>query len=208
MSINYDGTLIATANEKGTIVRINSTIDGTLLKEFKRGHDKVDYLYICFDNDNKFIAVSSNKGTIHIFSLKTILKKLNEIENMKKEKDKNNNINEIKNKEKNEEKKENEYEYEEIEDFLKVKVDNKDNNIINETNKKSKKKEDELPDNSKSFFGSEKDFARFKIKPLKNVCTFLRNNLLIVVSFDNKYYQAEIDMVKGGLCKLLAEKPI
>ena len=208
MSINYDGKLIATASEKGKFIRIHSTIDGTLLKEFKRGYEKVEYIYICFDNDNKFMAVSSNKGTIHIFSLKSIFKKLKEIENMKKEKDKNNDKNKNKEKiEKNEEKEG--YEFEEVEDFVKVKVDNKtNNNIINESNKNIEEKENELPDNSKSFFGSEKDFARFRIKPQKNVCTFVRKNLLIVVSFDNKYYQAEIDMVKGGNCKLLVEKTI
>ena len=74
ISKNYDGTLLATTNEKGTIININSCIDGTLLKVFKRGYDKVEHIYICFEKENKFMAVSSNKGTIHIFSLGSILK--------------------------------------------------------------------------------------------------------------------------------------
>lgn len=51
-----------------------------VLKEFKRGSGKVDYIYICFDNDNKFMAVSSNKGTIHIFSMGSTIKKLKDLE--------------------------------------------------------------------------------------------------------------------------------
>ena len=31
-------------------------------------------IYISFEKENKFMAVSSNKGTIHIFSLGSILK--------------------------------------------------------------------------------------------------------------------------------------
>ena len=46
ISMNYDGTLLATANEKGTIININSCIDGTLLKVFKRGYNKVEHIYL------------------------------------------------------------------------------------------------------------------------------------------------------------------
>jgi WD40 repeat protein len=80
MAINYNGTLLATSNEKGNFIRIHSCSDGTFLKEFKRGTGKVDYIYICFDNNNKFMAVSSNKGTIHIFSMGSTIKKLKEVE--------------------------------------------------------------------------------------------------------------------------------
>ena len=41
---------------------------------------------ICFDNDTKFMAVSSNKGTIHIFSLKSTIQKLKKLEEKKKRK--------------------------------------------------------------------------------------------------------------------------
>ena len=69
ISINYTGTLIASANENGTIIRIHSCEDGSFLMEFKRGHDKAKINTICFDNETKFMAVSSSKGTIHIFSM-------------------------------------------------------------------------------------------------------------------------------------------
>lgn len=232
MTINYDGSLLATANEKGIFIRIYSCKDGTFLQEFKRGSGKVDYLYICFDNETRFMAVSSNKGTIHIFTMGNIIKKLKDIENMKHENENKNNE-KLKNKkvdEKNdtdekfflEEKKEKD------EFFLKpkdIKEEGKEEeknidkdkkeenleskNIINDTNINNDKNnknenEEELPKNVRAFFGfsqTEKSFAQFKIKPQKNICTFANNNILIVISFDNIYYQAEIDLKKGGICK-------
>lgn len=240
MSINYDGTLLATTNEKGTIIKIHSCIDGQLLKVFKRGYIKVEYIFICFDKDNKFMAISSNKGTIHIFSLKSIIKKLKQQKDKEKKNiEKSNDKNEIKNilndENKNKDKKENKYESDtqnEIENNFviinenknekkeelvndkekeemtninqgELKNENEDNkkNIINENNEK-------FPDNSKNFFGSEKSFAKIRIKPQKNICGFIKNNLLIIISYDNKYYQAEIDLTKGGICKIVEERNI
>ena len=90
ISINYTGTLIASANENGTIIRIHSCEDGSFLMEFKRGHDKAKINTICFDNETKFMAVSSSKGTIHIFSMGSTMKKLKENEMIKEKKKINN----------------------------------------------------------------------------------------------------------------------
>ena len=192
ISMNYDGTLLATSNEKRTIVKVHSCIDGTLLKIFKRGIDKVEYIYICFDKETKFMAVSSNKGTIHIFSLGSTIKKLKEKEKMRTS------LIENEKEGKNEIKKENKINYNII-NIFNFKKNNEENSEIDN--------EEKLPDNAKIFFGLsqiEKGFAKVKIKPQKNICTFY-NNLLIVISYDNKYYQAEIDMKKGGNCKLIQE---
>ena len=222
MTMNKEGTFLASTNEKGTIIRIHSCIDGSLLKEFKRGMDKVDYIYICFDNESKFMAVSSNKGTIHIFSMGSTKKRFNEIEKMKKDKeslnkkqnkeDENFEIigqkekkesNEVQKIEENkEDKKEEEKEDEEKkeEKLKEKKIDNENKNIINEN------KINELPQNTKTLFGSEKSFAQFRIKTqIKNICTFIDNNILIVVTYDNKYYKAEINKTRGGNCSLLEE---
>ena len=218
MTINNEGTIIATANEKGNFVKIHSCIDGTFINAFKRGRDKVDYIYICFDKETKFMAVSSNKGTIHIFSLKSTIQKLKKLEEMKNQKENKENkenekkkmeINEKESEDKIETLKEEEEENEEDDDnlFLKEKKkEEEDNiNIINE--KKEKEKDEVLPDNSKTFFGQkEKGFAKVKIKPQKNICTFVDNDLLIVISYDEKYYQAEIDKKRGGICKLKEER--
>ena len=84
--VSYDGNLMATASEQGTLIRIFETENGNLLQELRRGKDKADIKHICFSPDYKFLAASSNKGTIHIWSLSVTLKKLNksvdtEIEN-------------------------------------------------------------------------------------------------------------------------------
>ena len=88
MNINCSGTFIATSNENGTTIRIHSCKDGVFLQEFRRGHEKAKINYICFDNDSKLMAVSSSRGTIHIFSMGSTIKKLKEHENLKKEREK------------------------------------------------------------------------------------------------------------------------
>ena len=91
LSVNKDGTLLGTSSDKGTILRIFSTVDGTKLSEFRRGTTYVEMNNITFDLNNKFIGCTSNVGTIHFFSLSGIMKALNE-EN--EEKQNNNQISE------------------------------------------------------------------------------------------------------------------
>ena len=74
ITVSYNGDLLASASEQGTLVRIFSTEKGDLLQEVRRGKDKANIKYICFDNNLKFIAASSNKGTIHIWTLSHINK--------------------------------------------------------------------------------------------------------------------------------------
>ena len=50
--------------------------DGTFLQEVRRGSEKAEIYCICFDIPSKFIACSSDRGTIHIFSLNTAHKNL------------------------------------------------------------------------------------------------------------------------------------
>ena len=86
ISVNKDGTLLGTSSDKGTILRIFSTVDGTKLSEFRRGTTYVEMNNITFDLNNKFIGCTSNVGTIHFFSLSGIMKTLNE-ENEEKQND-------------------------------------------------------------------------------------------------------------------------
>ena len=84
ISINKDGTLLATASDKGTLIRIFTTIDGQKFSEFRRGTKTVEMNCIAFDPNNKFIGCSSNVGTIHIFSIAAITKALDEKNNKAK----------------------------------------------------------------------------------------------------------------------------
>ena len=73
MAMDYEGLLLATSNEKGTIIRIHNCKDGTLLQECKRGKEKAEIFYICFDIDYKYVGVSSDRKTIHIWKLDNII---------------------------------------------------------------------------------------------------------------------------------------
>lgn len=293
MSINNIGTLIATSNEAGTFIRIHSCNDGTFLQEFKRGIEKAKINYICFDNDSKLMAVSSSRGTIHIFSMGSTIKKLKEHEKKKelikakqkekkkedekengqkkieknekeaqkekveqkekedeklKEEGKNEEEKEEKVKEKNENiekkylkeennniiinkdedkdniilnddkeinKKEEKTE-EEIKNEINENIINENNNIENKENNKGEsiKNDEELPENAKTFLGgifgsqTEKSFAQVRIKKSESICAFAKNNILVIISSDNKYYQATIDIKKGGNCKVISESLI
>jgi len=69
-ALNYDGTNLATASEKGTLIRIFNTSTGQPLQEVRRGADRADIYSICFNSTSQWLAVSSDKGTIHVFTLK------------------------------------------------------------------------------------------------------------------------------------------
>ena len=159
ISVSYDGNLIATASEQGTLIRIFGTETGDKLQEVRRGKDKADIKHICFSSDYRFLAASSSKGTIHIWSLAPTLKKLNKsVEN-------------------------------EIE------------------NKKSGLKW--LPGFlGGDFFGSEWSFAKVRITDHRSICCFGSENSIIIVSTNGKYYKAEIDLEKGGDCKIIEEQQL
>uniref|UniRef100_A0A6N2L983 Autophagy-related protein 18a n=1 Tax=Salix viminalis TaxID=40686 RepID=A0A6N2L983_SALVM len=69
MSLTQDGRRLATASSKGTLIRVFNSLDGTLLQEVRRGADRADIYSLAFSSDAQFLAVSSDKGTVHIFSL-------------------------------------------------------------------------------------------------------------------------------------------
>jgi len=69
ISLSNDGNLLATASDKGTLIRIFNTYDGSLLQEVRRGADKAEIYSIAFDTLSQWIACTSDKGTVHIFAL-------------------------------------------------------------------------------------------------------------------------------------------
>ena len=62
--------MLATASDKGTLVRIFDTETTFLLQELRRGSDNAEIYSLGFDPVSKYISCSSDKGTIHIFALK------------------------------------------------------------------------------------------------------------------------------------------
>jgi hypothetical protein len=76
IKLNITGDLVATASEKGTVVRLFSTKCGTMLQQLRRGTENAIISSIIFSQDSKFLAVSSNKLTTHVFSLRASYTKL------------------------------------------------------------------------------------------------------------------------------------
>ena len=163
ITLSFDGSLLATASDIGTLIRIFSSENGNLLQELRRGKDKADIKYICFEPNYKFIAASSNKGTIHIWSLGKTLKALN-----------------------------------------KVNEGNENEGVENKTSILKG-----LPNFlGGEFFKSEWSFAQVRITDHRSICCFGAENSIIVVSTEGKYYKAEIDMEKGGDCKIIQEEQL
>ncbi|XP_062224324.1 autophagy-related protein 18d-like isoform X2 [Phragmites australis] len=70
MALTMDGLLLATTSMKGTLIRIFNTMDGTRLQEVRRGLDKVEIYSIALSPNVQWLAVSNDKGIVHIFSLR------------------------------------------------------------------------------------------------------------------------------------------
>jgi hypothetical protein len=69
VALSRDEELIATASERGTIIRIWSARDGAKVGEFRRGLDEADIFGLAFSPSGTFLASTSNKGTLHIYHL-------------------------------------------------------------------------------------------------------------------------------------------
>lgn len=161
--LSYNGKVLATASEKGTLIRIFKTENGHLLEELTRGKYNAEIKYICFEPNLKYIAVSSNRGTLHIWSL------LNTVKNFKK-----------------------------IDD-----MESEENNLI--ANQKSN-----LSWVSNflvgEYFNSEWSFAQIRNIEPKSIFCFGKENTIIMVSSDGKYYNYQIDLEITGNVKLREEE--
>jgi len=85
LSINHAGTMLASASVQGTLVRIWDTRSCACLVELRRGVDRADIHAIAFSPPppppsasatlsavEDMIAVVSDKGTLHLFSLSSL----------------------------------------------------------------------------------------------------------------------------------------
>ena len=97
LSINNNGTLLASSSENGTKIRIFNLDNGENISAFKRGIKTGIMENITFATNNIFLGYVSDAGIIQIFSIFDITKKINEKNNdnneqIKKEKEKESNI--------------------------------------------------------------------------------------------------------------------
>ncbi|XP_044151990.1 WD repeat domain phosphoinositide-interacting protein 1 [Bufo gargarizans] len=73
IAFNSTGTKLASASEKGTVIRVFSIPEGQRLYEFRRGMKRyVNISSLVFSMDSQFLCVSSNTETVHIFKLEHV----------------------------------------------------------------------------------------------------------------------------------------
>ncbi|XP_071501508.1 WD repeat domain phosphoinositide-interacting protein 4-like [Diadema antillarum] len=70
IAINQEGSLVATASTKGTLIRVFDSTYRKQVVELRRGSDPATLYCINFSNDSSYLCASSDKGTVHIFALK------------------------------------------------------------------------------------------------------------------------------------------
>ncbi|CAL8304769.1 unnamed protein product [Merluccius merluccius] len=72
LAFDASGTKLATASEKGTVIRVFSIPEGQKLFEFRRGVKRcVTICSLAFSMEGLYLSASSNTETVHIFKLET-----------------------------------------------------------------------------------------------------------------------------------------
>jgi len=183
IQLNNNGSLLATASEKGTLIRIFNTKTKDLIKEFRRGSENAEIFSIAFEKSGKFLAVSSEKNTIHIF----ILKDKNNQESNNEDNSNNNYIKDNKNTNKSD--------------------NNNNNNNIN-NHKSLLGKITNFLGVSNAYLNSEWSFSQFKVNEIKKICAFGPDNSIFIISDEGKYYQAQFDPNNEKEFKKVREKKI
>lgn len=70
LAFSYSGQQLATASERGTVIRVFNIADGSRLLEFRRGVKRcVAISSLSFSPDATFLCCSSNTETVHVFRL-------------------------------------------------------------------------------------------------------------------------------------------
>lgn len=69
LALNETGSLVATASEKGTVVKVFQRSDGQLLYRLRRSARPAVISCLTFRSDDRFLAVASSSSTVHIFKL-------------------------------------------------------------------------------------------------------------------------------------------
>ncbi|XP_043204205.1 WD repeat domain phosphoinositide-interacting protein 4-like [Amphibalanus amphitrite] len=70
LAINQQGSLVATASRKGTLIRVWDVSQRCLVAELRRGSDTAVLHCIAFSADSIYLCCSSDKGTIHVFAVR------------------------------------------------------------------------------------------------------------------------------------------
>lgn len=69
MAFSPSGARLATASQRGTVIRVFALPGGEPLFEFRRGTSACTVLALAFSADEQLLAVSSDHPTVHVFRL-------------------------------------------------------------------------------------------------------------------------------------------
>lgn len=69
LSLNPSGSLLATASDKGTVIRVFAVPNGDKVAEFRRGTYPAKIYHLAFNAVSTLLGVTSDSDTIHIFKL-------------------------------------------------------------------------------------------------------------------------------------------
>lgn len=72
LKLSCDGNFVATASSLGTVIKLFSTKTGNLIGQFRRGTLQAEIQSISFSPNSELLAISSSKGTIHVFPIKRL----------------------------------------------------------------------------------------------------------------------------------------
>jgi len=69
MAMDQDGTLLATASERGTVIRVHSIPGANKTWTFRRGTYPATITSLAFSADSQYLAAASDTGTVHIYRM-------------------------------------------------------------------------------------------------------------------------------------------
>lgn len=72
IKINQKGEIVSTVSIVGTLIQLYDTKTGEMIGKFRRGKLSAEITCMDFSPDSSFLAVSSSKCTIHLFSLSNL----------------------------------------------------------------------------------------------------------------------------------------
>jgi hypothetical protein len=69
LALTADGSKLATASVKGTVIRVWDVSTSTCLQEFRRGVERTTITCLSWSWDSEYLCSTSDKGTAHIFQM-------------------------------------------------------------------------------------------------------------------------------------------
>jgi len=69
LCLDYSGRIVATASEKGTLIRVFLSKTGQQIQELRRGVDRAVISSLAFNLSSDRIACASDRGTVHVFAI-------------------------------------------------------------------------------------------------------------------------------------------